>query len=72
MLIIKFLGSSAGRWTRGIAGIALVAIGIAFGGWWFVLAAFGFIVSLSGPLDFCLIAPLAGKPVTGRKLRATF
>jgi hypothetical protein len=72
MGIIKFLGSTAGRWTRGIVGLALVGIGIALGGWWFILAAVGFIVFLAGALDFCIFAPLAGKPFNGRKLRASF
>jgi hypothetical protein len=72
MVIIKFLGSSAGRWTRAVAGIALVAIGIALGGWWFVLAAIGLVVFLAGALDLCLFAPLVGRPINGRKLRATF
>jgi len=69
MGIIKFLGSTAGRWTRGIVGLALAVLGIALGGWWFVLAAVGVVVFLAGALDFCLLAPLFGKPFNGRKLR---
>ena len=72
MGIIKFLGSTAGRWTRGIVGIALAGIGIALGGWWFILAAVGVVVFLAGALDFCLFAPLLGKPFSGSKLRASF
>lgn len=72
MGIIKFLGSTAGRWTRGIVGLALVSIGIALGGWWLFLAAVGFVVFLAGALDFCLFAPVVGKPFSGRKLRASF
>jgi hypothetical protein len=72
MGIIKFLGSTAGRWTRGIVGIALAGLGIALGGWWFILAAVGVVVFLAGALDFCLFAPLLGKPFNGSKLRASF
>jgi hypothetical protein len=70
MSIIKFLGSTAGRWTRGVAGLVLVGVGIALGGWWFILAAVGLVVFLAGALDFCIFAPLAGLPFNGRKLRA--
>ena len=44
MAIIKFLGSTAGRWTRGIAGLALLGIGVALGGWWLILATVGLVV----------------------------
>ena len=72
MSIIKFLGSTAGRWTRGIVGLAIVGLGIVLGGWWVILSAVGLVVFLAGALDFCLFAPLAGKPFNGRKLRASF
>ena len=71
MGIIKFLASTAGRWTRGIVGVALVVIGIVLGGWWWILAAVGAVVFLAGALDFCILAPLFGKPFSGRKLRAS-
>lgn len=72
MGIIKFLGSTAGRWTRGIVGIVIAVIGIVLGGWWFLLAAVGVVVFLAGALDVCLFAPLVGKPFRGRQLRASF
>ncbi len=72
MDIIKFLGSTAGRWTRGIVGIVLAVIGVLLGGWWFILAAVGVVVFLAGALDFCIFAPLFGKPFNGKKLRASF
>lgn len=72
MSIIKFLGSTAGRWTRGIVGLGLAVLGIALGGWWFIVAAVGVVVFLAGALDVCIFAPLAGKPFNGRKLRASF
>ena len=72
MDIIKFLGSTAGRWTRGIVGIVLAVIGVLLGGWWFILAAVGVVVFLAGALDLCIFAPLFGKPFNGKKLRASF
>jgi hypothetical protein len=72
MFIIKFLGSTAGRWTRGIVGLALLALGIALGGAWLILAVVGAVVFLAGALDVCLFAPLFGKPFSGAKLRASF
>jgi hypothetical protein len=72
MGIIKFLASNAGRWTRGIAGLALVVVGVILGGWWWILAVVGAVVFLAGALDFCIFAPLVGKPFNGRKLRGSF
>lgn len=72
MSIIKFLGSTAGRWTRAVVGLALVGLGVFLGGWWLILSAIGLVVFLAGALDFCIFAPLVGKPFNGRKLRASF
>jgi hypothetical protein len=72
MFVIKFLGSTAGRWTRGIVGLALVGLGVLLGGLWLILSAVGFVVFLAGVLDICLLAPLFGKPMSGPKLRMSF
>lgn len=72
MVILKFLGSTAGRWVRGIVGAALLVVGALLGGYWWVLAAVGLIVAAAGILDVCLLAPLARKPVAGPKFRASF
>lgn len=67
MALINFLASSAGRWTRGIAGIALVVWGIA--GNLVVLIVVGAVVAAAGIFDFCIFAPLFGKSFNGPKLR---
>jgi hypothetical protein len=72
MFILKFLGSTSGRWTRGIVGAGLVVLGAMLGGLWWILAAVGLVVAAAGILDFCLLAPLAHKPLAGPKFRASF
>lgn len=72
MFILQFLGSTAGRWTRAIAGLVLIALAIALGGWWWLLAIVGAVFIAAGAFDFCLLAPLFGKPLLGRKFRASF
>lgn len=72
MFILQFLGSTAGRWTRAIAGLVLIVLGIALGGWWWLLAIVGAGFIATGAFDFCPLAPLFGKPVLGRKFRTSF
>ncbi len=72
MFIIQFLGSIAGRWTRAIAGLVLIALAIVLGGWWWLLALVGAVFIATGAFDFCLLAPLLAKPLQGRKFRASF
>ena len=72
MFILRFLGSASGRWTRGIIGIALLVLGAWLGGYWWILAAVGAVVAAAGIFDFCLLAPLAGRPFWGKKFRASF
>ncbi len=72
MFIIQFLGSIAGRWTRAVAGLVLIAFAIVLGGWWWLLALVGAVFIAAGAFDFCLLAPLLGKPLQGRKFRASF
>jgi hypothetical protein len=72
MRVLQFLASTQGRWVRGIAGIALVVVGGVLGGYWWILAAVGAVVFAAGAFDFCVLAPLAGKPFSGRKLRLSF
>ncbi|MES2092521.1 MAG: DUF2892 domain-containing protein [Actinomycetota bacterium] len=71
MSILKFLGSTASRWTRAIAGLVLIVLAIALGGWWWLLAIVGAVFIAAGAFDFCLLAPLFGKPLQGRKFRAS-
>ena len=67
----RFIASRAGRWTRIVAGLALIAIGLAWvhgvGGW--VLAVVGLVPLLAGLFDLCVFAPLFGLPFTGPCLR---
>ncbi|TFC53084.1 DUF2892 domain-containing protein [Cryobacterium sp. TMT1-21] len=72
MAVIQFLGSTAGRWVRIIAGVVLVILAAILGGWWWLLAALGAVFIAAGAFDFCLLAPLAGKPFKGSELRKTF
>jgi len=72
MAILKFLGSTQGRWVRGIVGVALLILGALLGGFWWILAAVGVVVAAAGIFDFCLLAPLARKPLAGPKFRASF
>lgn len=70
--IFKFLASSAGRWTRAIAGLVIVAAGLWFlnGTAGYVIAVIGLVPLAAGLFDFCLFAPLFGLPFSGPALRA--
>ena len=70
MPVLTFLSSTAGRWTRSLVGVILVAAGLALGGWGWALAAVGVVFVLVGAVDVCLIAPLARKPLHGEAFRA--
>jgi hypothetical protein len=69
---VNFMASSTGRIIRIVAGIALIILGL-FGlgdtpG--LVVAAVGVVPLLAGLLDFCIFAPLFGRPLSGPKIRA--
>lgn len=69
--LFQFLASSAGRWTRAIAGLVLIALGIwviqGTVGW--VVAVIGLVPLAAGLFDFCVFAPLFGLPFVGNQLR---
>ena len=69
---ITFMASGAGRITRIVAGIALVAWGfLVLGGTaGVVVAVVGAVPLLAGLFDFCVFAPLFGAPLSGPKIRA--
>ena len=69
--LFKFLASSAGRWTRVIAGLILIAVGIwvVHGVWGWVLIIVGLVPLAAGVFDFCVFAPLFGLPFMGESLR---
>jgi len=65
------MASPAGRITRIVAGIVLVALGIimhSVGG--IIVAVVGLVPLLAGLFDFCVFAPLFGAPMSGPKIRA--
>lgn len=70
--LFQFLASSAGRWTRAIAGLALIVIGLWLvgGTWGWVLAIVGLVPLLAGLFDVCVFAPLFGLPFVGDRLRS--
>jgi len=72
MSILQFLGSTAGRWTRIIAGLILVVVAVVLGGWAWILAVLGAVFIAAGSFDFCLLAPLFGKHPQGPAFRKTF
>jgi hypothetical protein len=67
----RFMASPIGRITRGVAGLALVLIGLlavqGLGGW--ILAIVGLVPLLAGLFDRCVFAPLFGLPFVGPRLR---
>jgi hypothetical protein len=70
--LVSFLASRNGRIARGIAGIALIVIGLLIGdtaGW--IVVIIGVIPLAAGLFDFCLLGPLMGKPLNGADLRAS-
>jgi hypothetical protein len=69
--LFSFLASTAGRWTRAVAGIILIVLGLWLvqGVWGWVLAIVGLIPLAAGVFDVCVFAPLFGLPFVGDSLR---
>ncbi len=69
---IKFMVSGAGRITRIIAGVVLIALGLMVigGTWGIVLAIVGLVPLLAGLFDYCVFAPLFGYALSGKEIRA--
>ena len=68
---ITFMASTAGRITRVVAGVVLIALGIimhSLGG--IIVAVIGLVPLLAGLFDFCVFAPLFGAPMSGPKIRS--
>jgi hypothetical protein len=69
--VLNFLTSMNGRILRGVVGIILIAIGLlAFGGlvrW--ILVIVGLVPLAAGIFDWCVFAPLFGRPFKGADLR---
>ena len=68
----QFMASGLGRGLRIVAGIILIAVGLAVvgGTGGIVLAVVGLVPLLAGVLDVCLFAPLFGAPLRGMDVRA--
>jgi hypothetical protein len=68
---VKFMTSPAGRLTRIVAGVVLIAIGYLVGSLaGIVLALVGLVPLLAGIFDVCVFAPLFGYPFSGSRARA--
>ena len=68
---IAFMASTAGRITRIVAGLALIAWGLLGlgGSTGIVVAVIGALPLVAGQFDFCVFAPLFGAPLSGPKIR---
>ncbi len=70
---ISWMASSAGRITRIVAGLVLIALGFfvvnntVVG---IILIVVGLVPLLAGIFDFCVFAPLFKNPFSGKKIRA--
>ena len=69
---VSFMASPAGRITRIVAGIVLIAWGLMglTGVSGIVVAVVGALPFVAGVFDFCVFAPLFGAPLSGAKIRA--
>jgi len=69
---VKFMASPAGRITRIVAGLVLVALGlwVITGTGGIIVAVIGLVPLVAGLFDFCVFAPLFGAPLSGPKIRA--
>jgi hypothetical protein len=69
---VKFMASPAGRITRIVAGIVLIALGllVIHGTSGIIVAIVGLVPLVAGLFDFCVFAPLFGNPMSGPKIRA--
>lgn len=62
MSFVSFMGSGAGRVTRIVAGIAMIAVGAAIGGaGGIIIAVVGVVPLGAGAFNVCLLAPLFGQ-----------
>jgi hypothetical protein len=70
--IAQFLASAAGRITRIVAGLALIALGIALrdSGAGVALMILGVVPIAAGLFDICLLSPLLGGPLSGAAIRS--
>jgi hypothetical protein len=69
---VNFMASSTGRLVRIVAGIALIVWGLLGLGntTGIVVAVIGAVPLAAGLFDFCVFAPLFGRPLSGPKIRS--
>jgi DUF2892 family protein len=69
-MMVGFMASRTGRWTRMLTGAGLVMGGLAAGSPKGKLVALaGLVPLLAGAFDLCLLGPLFGLPVRGEAIR---
>lgn len=67
--LIQFMVSQTGRAVRIIAGIVLILLGIAStGALQIILIILGIVAVAAGAVNFCLLAPLVGKPLMAKDM----
>jgi hypothetical protein len=69
MGLASVMSTMPGRVVRIAVGIAMLAIGAALGGGWWVLAVAGLLPISAGVMNVCLIAPLIRAPLSGADAR---
>ncbi|MGQ0464936.1 MAG: hypothetical protein ACT4QG_06410 [Sporichthyaceae bacterium] len=57
------MATPAARTIRGAGGLAIVFVGFEIGGWGYLLALVGALVSALAFLNVCMIGPLLGAPL---------
>jgi hypothetical protein len=69
---VNFMAYSTGRIVRIVAGIALIVLGLVglSGTTGIIVAVIGAVPLLAGLFDFCIFAPLFGRPLSGPKIRS--
>jgi len=69
-MMVGFMASRTGRWTRMLTGAGMVMGGLASGSpKGKLLAVTGLVPLLAGAFDLCLFGPLFGLPVQGEAIR---
>jgi Protein of unknown function (DUF2892) len=69
-MMVGFLASRTGRWTRMLAGASLVVGGLSTDSVkGKVLALVGLVPLLAGAFDVCLFGPIFGLPIKGEAIR---
>lgn len=69
-MMVGFMASRTGRWTRMLVGASLVAGGLATDSVkGKMMAVVGLVPLLAGAFDVCLFGPLFGLPLKGEAIR---